>query len=76
VLLLGKKIPYIGMIGSRKRVESIKRRLEAEGIARSVLDELHAPIGLEIGATSPREIAVSIVAEIIGEFRRSGLACS
>ena len=56
---------YIGMIGSQRRVLSIFRRLESAGVSKSSLQSVHAPIGLKIGAVSPQEIAVAILAEII-----------
>lgn len=56
---------YIGMIGSRKRVLSVFKKLANEGFAESSLQRVHAPIGLQIGARSPQEIAVAILAEII-----------
>ncbi len=56
---------YIGMIGSRRKVISIYRELEKEGMAPELFDRVMAPVGLEIGATAPEEIAVSIVAEMI-----------
>jgi xanthine dehydrogenase accessory factor len=56
---------YIGMIGSRKRVMSVFKKLESEGISGQDLKRVHAPIGLRIGARSPQEIAVSILAEIV-----------
>lgn len=56
---------YIGMIGSRKRVLSVFKKLAAEGFSEGDLQRVHAPIGLRIGAKSPQEIAVSILAEII-----------
>jgi xanthine dehydrogenase accessory factor len=56
---------YIGMIGSRMRVLSVFKKLEAEGFAERDLQRVHAPIGLRIGARTPQEIAVSILAEII-----------
>lgn len=62
---------FIGMIGSRRRVRATLERLEADGFARELLDEVHAPLGLDIGAETPEEIAVSIIAEIIRE-RRTG----
>ena len=62
---------YIGMIGSKRRVASILTLLQEEGISRERLSRLHAPIGLDIGAQSPAEIAVSIVAELIA-FMRGG----
>ncbi|KXA96619.1 hypothetical protein AKJ38_02975 [candidate division MSBL1 archaeon SCGC-AAA259I14] len=61
---------YIGMMGSETRVKSIFGTLEEEeGIERERLSEVHAPIGLEIGAETPKEIAVSIVSELIKERR-------
>jgi xanthine dehydrogenase accessory factor len=56
---------YVGMIGSRSKVASIRRALEQADIPEERLDAVHAPIGLAIGARSPEEIAVSIVAELI-----------
>ncbi len=56
---------YIGMIGSRKRVTSVFKKLVAEGFSERDLQKVHAPIGLRIGARTPQEIAVSILAEII-----------
>ena len=56
---------YIGMIGSRRRVLSVFKKLAGEGIKEAELQRVHAPIGLRIGARSPQEIAVSILAEII-----------
>lgn len=56
---------YVGMIGSRKRVLSVFKKLADEGVSERELENVHAPIGLKIGAKSPQEIAVSILAEII-----------
>ncbi len=56
---------YIGMIGSRQKVREIKDHLLQQGISESALDRVHAPIGLSIGAETPAEIAISIIAEII-----------
>lgn len=61
----GSKAGYIGMIGSRRRVLSVFKKLVSEGLSNEVLQRVHAPIGLRIGAKSPQEIAVSILAEII-----------
>jgi xanthine dehydrogenase accessory factor len=55
---------YIGMIGSRKKNATIYARLRARGIAQELIDRVHAPIGLAIGAFTPAEIAISILAEI------------
>jgi xanthine/CO dehydrogenase XdhC/CoxF family maturation factor len=56
---------YIGMIGSRRRVLSVFKKLASEGVPEESLQRVHAPIGLRIGARSPQEIAISILAEII-----------
>lgn len=61
----GTKAKYIGMIGSRKKVKEVKERLLQKGIAPQQLDRVYAPIGVEIGAETPEEIAISILAEII-----------
>lgn len=63
--VIGSRAGYIGMIGSRKRVLSVFKKLASEGVSERDLDRVHAPIGLRIGARSPQEIAVSILAEII-----------
>jgi xanthine dehydrogenase accessory factor len=55
---------YIGLMGSRRKVTLIYRQLMADGVPESRLRDIHAPIGLDIGAVSPEEIAVSIMAEI------------
>ena len=71
--LLDRSIPcqYIGMIGSEKRVRQVYHAIEQRGISRDRLHSIHAPIGLDIGALTPEEIAVSISAELI-LIRRSG----
>ena len=56
---------YIGMIGSRRKRDLIYQELLGKGFTRSELERVHAPIGLAIGAATPEEIAVSIVAELI-----------
>lgn len=60
-----KKNAYVGMMGSRKRVALVKEQLAEKGTDRTLLEQVHAPIGLSIGAETPEEIAVSILAEII-----------
>ncbi|MGE3538113.1 MAG: XdhC family protein [Candidatus Tectimicrobiota bacterium] len=60
---------YLGMIGSKSKIAKMWKRLEARGIGQQYLDRIHAPIGLNIGADSPEEIAISIVAELIRERR-------
>ena len=56
---------YIGMIGSRRKITVIYNKLLEEGFSRQDLDRVHSPIGIKIGAETPQEIAVSIVAELI-----------
>jgi xanthine dehydrogenase accessory factor len=64
---------YIGMIGSRRRVRAVFDLLEREqGIPREKFDRVYAPIGLDIGAESPAEIAICIIAEIIKIYRGGG----
>ena len=68
--ILGKRHSYIGMMGSRVRVKNLKAGLLEEGYDQMLLDSVHMPIGLKIGAATPEEIAVSIIAEMI-QCRRS-----
>ncbi len=60
---------YIGMIGSKRKVLSIYRELEKEGIPAEKFDRVHAPVGLDIGAVTPEEIGVAVVAEMIAVRR-------
>lgn len=60
-----KKHAYIGMIGSRHRVCKVKETLLERGSDKAILDQVYTPIGLDIGAETPTEIAVAIMAEII-----------
>jgi xanthine dehydrogenase accessory factor len=66
---------YIGMIGSKRRVGIVKRQLLAEGYPQEALDRLHSPIGLDIGAVTPEEISIAILAEMIQEKRRGDGTC-
>jgi xanthine dehydrogenase accessory factor len=62
-----KEFPgYLGMIGSKEKVAATFTHLKEQGISNDLLAKVQAPIGLDIGARTPAEIAVSIVAEIIG----------
>jgi xanthine dehydrogenase accessory factor len=63
--LIDKELAYLGLIGSRRKIAMFKQRLEARGVDPARLARVHAPIGLDIGAQSPEEIAVSIVAQLI-----------
>jgi xanthine dehydrogenase accessory factor len=60
---------FIGMIGSRRRVRATLERIAADGIPAAELNEIHAPLGVDLGAETPAEIAVSIIGEIIRERR-------
>lgn len=60
---------YIGMIGSKRKVLAVYRALEKEGISPESLAKVHAPVGLDIGAQTPEEIAISIVAELVAVRR-------
>lgn len=63
---------YVGALGSRKTHGRRLERLAAEGLDEAQLGRIHAPIGVDIAAATPAEIAVAILAEIIGAFRRRG----
>jgi xanthine dehydrogenase accessory factor len=56
---------YVGMIGSKRKTITIFRELQKEGLAPELFERVHAPIGLDIGAITPEEIAVSVTAELI-----------
>jgi xanthine dehydrogenase accessory factor len=60
---------YVAMIGSKRKVISVVKELEKEGLSREQLARIHAPMGLEIGAISPEEIAISVAAEMIAVRR-------
>lgn len=64
-------LDYLGMIGSQRRIEAVFAELVEDGVAPQALSRVCAPIGLEIGAQTPAEIAVAILAEMI-QLRRSG----
>lgn len=65
---------YIGMIGSGRKVLGIYEQLEAQGVSHESFQRVYAPIGLDIGAVSPEEIAIAIVSELISVRRRCSLA--
>jgi xanthine dehydrogenase accessory factor len=70
-LAIGTPARYIAMIGSKRKVLNVFRELEKEGVPREAFERLHAPMGLDIGAISPEEIAVSVVAEMIAVRRNA-----
>ena len=65
---------YVGMIGSKRKVIKIFQTLKEEGLPAHLFDRVHAPIGLDIGAITPEEIAVAITAELIAVRRHSSAA--
>lgn len=73
-LILAKPHAYVGMMGSRRRVAIVKDQLEERGVNRALLDSVHTPIGLAIGAQTPEEIAVSVMAEMIQEKRKNNVS--
>ena len=63
--VINKKVKYIGMMGSKRKIKTIFDALTNDGIDEKLFDRVHTPIGIEIEAESPEEIAISIAAEII-----------
>ncbi len=63
---------YLGLIGSARKVRGVFEKLREEGISEETLSRIHAPIGLAIGAVTPEEIAVAILAEMIAVRRGAG----
>ncbi|WP_377297988.1 XdhC family protein [Rhizobium sp. SGZ-381] len=65
---------YVGALGSRKTHGRRVERLLESGLTQEQIDKIHAPIGLDIGASSPEEIALAILAQIVAAFRRRSLS--
>ncbi len=65
---------YIGMIGSKRRTVGIIELIKEEGFSEAAIRRLHAPIGIDIGAATPTEIALSIAAQVVGVFNAASLA--
>jgi xanthine dehydrogenase accessory factor len=61
------KPDYMGLIGSKRRTSIVIDRLRDSGVAEEELRRIRAPIGLDIGAVSPEEVALAIIAEIVAE---------
>ncbi|MZP30055.1 xanthine dehydrogenase [Heliobacterium undosum] len=70
--LVGRQLGYLGMIGSRRRVQLIKEHLRSSGVSEEKIERVQMPIGLPIGAQTPEEIAVSIAAQLIQARRGEG----
>jgi len=69
--IIEKRPAYLGLLGSRTKVATLVKRLKATGVSDEDLEVLHAPLGLDIGAQTPEEIGISILAEIIRERRKA-----
>ena len=65
--LIGKQFFYLGLLGSRHKIDTLFKELQEEGVGQQLLENVFSPIGLDIGSKTTREIAVSIAAEIIRE---------
>jgi xanthine dehydrogenase accessory factor len=68
------RAPYVGMIGSKRKVIEIFKTLQKEGVPAHLFDRVHAPVGFNIGAITPEEIAVAITAELIAVRRHATTA--
>lgn len=64
---VGQPFRYLGMIGSRNKVGSAFQQLRDIGVDEKIIEKIHAPVGINIGARSPAEIAIAIAAEIVAE---------
>jgi len=69
-LLDGENAPRIGVIGSRSKWQAFRKVCESQGHSERLLDQVICPIGLNIGAESPEEIAVAVVAQIMSSFKK------
>jgi xanthine dehydrogenase accessory factor len=63
--LLGKQFKYFGLLGSRKKIETMFEALRLEGVSDEVLNTIHSPVGIQIKSQTPEEIAISIAAQMI-----------
>ena len=68
---VNEKVAYLGLLGSLGKITKLKDILKKDGVAADKIEKVHAPIGIDIGATTPEEIAVSILAEVIKEKPRT-----
>jgi xanthine dehydrogenase accessory factor len=68
-LALATPARYLAMIGSKRKVLNVIREMEKEGVDRAAFERIYAPMGLDIGAISPEEIAISVTAEMIAVRR-------
>jgi xanthine dehydrogenase accessory factor len=68
----GMPVKYVGMIGSTRRIRAVYELLEQQGYKRELFANVHSPIGLNIAAETPAEIAISVMAEIVAVRRQAG----
>ncbi len=68
----GLPLAYVGMVGSRRKIDTVFGTLRDKGVSEDFLRSVHSPVGIDIGAETPEEIAVSITAELIKAWRRRG----
>ena len=76
ISLAGRDLAYLGMIGSRRKVGTLMSRAAEAGIPEEKLERVFSPIGLSIGAETPEEIAISILAEIVAVSRGADPSCA
>lgn len=72
---LGTRAGYIGLLGSRRKKALLHKKLQSEGYSSEDIERIITPVGLPIGAVTPEEIAISIVAQIIETRRKGAPAC-
>lgn len=72
-VILGKEPSYVGMLGGKPKIKSLFTKLKENGYSEEILQQVHAPIGLDLGGEKPAEIAVSIMAEVLAA--RNGGSC-
>ncbi|HSM02140.1 MAG TPA: XdhC family protein [Acidimicrobiia bacterium] len=70
--LLGTEARYLGALGSNRTHEARRRRLEEAGFSADEIDRIHGPVGLDVGAVTPEEIAVAILAQVVAVRRGAG----
>ena len=70
IILRGKPF-YIACLGSKKTHNARRARLGGYGFSDAVIDQIHGPAGVDIGAKTPAEIAVSVLAELIAAYRKA-----
>ena len=71
--VINKNVKYIGMMGSKRKIKSIFDALRKDNVDEKLFEKVHTPIGIEINAESPEEIALSIVSELVC-VRRKGIS--